>query len=138
MSNTGKILVIGTILLVIMGGVTAATILMGGLSNKTGERRMEQEVEAGITADGLYAIIDTAKGSITLELHYKKTPLTVCSFVGLAEGTLTAAAGKPFYNGLVFHRVIENFMIQGGDPEGKGSGIRVLRFLFPRDHHLVS
>ena len=85
MSNTGKILVIGTILLVIMGGVTAATILMGGLSNKTGERRMEQEVEAGITADGLYAIIDTAKGSITLELHYKKTPLTVCSFVGLVQ-----------------------------------------------------
>lgn len=79
--------------------------------------------------EGLFAIMDTSKGEICLQLYYDKTPLTVTNFVGLAEGTLDAAAGKPYYDGLTFHRVIslangdnQNFMIQGGDPEGTGSG----------------
>ena len=79
--------------------------------------------------DGLFAVIETANGNISLELFYKETPLTVTNFVGLAEGTLDAAKGKPFYNGLKFHRVIskangddQDFMIQGGDPKGNGSG----------------
>ncbi|WP_024468465.1 peptidylprolyl isomerase, partial [Treponema pedis] len=71
---------------------------------------------------GLYASIDTDKGVIVVKLYYKETPLTVCNFVGLAEGTLDAAKGKPFYNGLTFHRVIADFMIQGGCPEGTGTG----------------
>lgn len=72
--------------------------------------------------EGVFAVINTDKGDIVLELYYKETPLTVTNFVGLAEGTLDAAGGKPFYDGLKFHRVISNFMIQGGDPKGNGTG----------------
>ncbi|MBQ4822807.1 peptidylprolyl isomerase [Aquimarina sp. MMG016] len=75
--------------------------------------------------DGLYAKFNTTKGSILVNLEYKKTPGTVGNFVGLAEGNLENQAipqGKPYYNGLKFHRVIADFMIQGGDPQGTGSG----------------
>jgi peptidylprolyl isomerase len=63
-----------------------------------------------------------------LRLEFQKTPLTVCNFVALAEGTMDVAGGKPFYNGLTFHRVIEDFMIQGGCPQGTGSGGPGYRF----------
>jgi peptidylprolyl isomerase len=72
--------------------------------------------------DGLYARINTGKGDIVVRLFYDKTPLTVCNFVALAEGRMNASAGKKFYDGLTFHRVINDFMIQGGDPAGNGSG----------------
>jgi peptidylprolyl isomerase len=72
---------------------------------------------------GLFAKIATTKGDIYVRLEYQKTPLTVCNFVGLAEGTLTRATRRgPFYDGLTFHRVIPDFMIQGGDPQGNGRG----------------
>jgi peptidyl-prolyl cis-trans isomerase A (cyclophilin A) len=67
----------------------------------------------------IYASFDTTEGTFKVRLFADKTPKTVENFVSLAEGTKT---GKPFYNGTIFHRVIPNFMIQGGDPEGTGRG----------------
>ena len=82
--------------------------------------------KAGIINDGLFANIVTSKGVILIMLEPLKTPVTVANFVSLAEGTNTAVKselkGKKFYNGLKFHRVIKDFMIQGGDPLGTGSG----------------
>jgi peptidylprolyl isomerase len=83
--------------------------------------------------DGLYADIETNKGHIIVELDYQKAPVTVANFVTLAEGknefvTKDYLKKKPFFDGLKFHRVIESFMIQTGDPEGTGSGDTGYRF----------
>jgi peptidylprolyl isomerase len=72
--------------------------------------------------DGLFAVIDTTRGQIVVKLAYDKVPLTVSNFTALAEGKMNAAKGKPFYDGLTFHRVIADFMIQSGDPLGNGMG----------------
>lgn len=76
--------------------------------------------------DGLYAEFVTNKGNMTAKLFYKKVPVTVANFVALAEGTHPKAKeefkGKPYYDGIIFHRVIDSFMIQGGDPTGTGAG----------------
>jgi len=77
-------------------------------------------------ADGIYAEFVTSKGTTVAELKYEDTPLTVANFIALAEGTQEAVdsvyKGKKFYDGLIFHRVIKDFMIQGGDPKGNGQG----------------
>ena len=76
--------------------------------------------------DGLYAKVDTNKGEIQLKLTFDQTPVTVANFVSLAEGTNRQVdsifTGKAYYDGLIFHRVIADFMIQGGDPTGTGQG----------------
>ncbi len=75
--------------------------------------------------DGIYAKFNTTKGEILVKLTYDKTPGTVGNFVALAEGNMENAVkpqGKPYYDGLKFHRVIPDFMIQGGCPTGTGTG----------------
>lgn len=80
-----------------------------------------------IKLDGIFATINTNKGAIVLQLEFEKTPITVANFISLAQGknefvTDKNLKGKPFFDGLKFHRVIQDFMIQGGDPQGTGAG----------------
>src|SRR3954465_5114249 len=75
--------------------------------------------------DGVYAKFETTKGNIYCFLETATMPMTTANFIGLAEGTITNTAkpaGTPYYDGLIFHRVIPGFMIQGGCPKGNGSG----------------
>ena len=122
--NKIAVLILPITFLIIATAAAAAIILTG--DSEKGKKM--NAISAELQKDGIYAVIDTNKGDIVVELFYKETPMTVCNFVGLAEGTLDAAKGKPFYDGLTFHRVIANFMIQGGDPDGKGTGGPGYRF----------
>lgn len=82
--------------------------------------------------DGVYAEFVTNKGTFVAKLYHEDTPLTVANFIALAEGNNTMVdstfKGKKFFNGLTFHRVIKDFMIQGGDPKGDGTGNPGYRF----------
>ncbi len=89
--------------------------------------------------DGMYADMVTNKGTILLKLEFEKTPITVANFVSLANGTnkqvTDSLKGIKFYNGLTFHRVLNNFMVQTGDPLATGSGGPGYKFIdeFPKD-----
>ncbi len=103
---------------------TVLLFLLSGLLFSCNETADNSEDLKGLR-DGLYAKIVTNKGDMLLILEHEKTPLTVANFVGLAEGKIENSAkgkGKPYYDGLTFHRVVDNFMIQGGDPQGNGTG----------------
>ena len=94
--------------------------------------RVKVNAPGDVLADGLYAKISTNLGTMSARLDYEKVPLIVANFVGLAEGTKfynkdntkepVDPEGKPYYDGLIFHRVIKDFMIQGGCPLGNGTG----------------
>ena len=102
------------------------TLLMAVLTLFASNTILAGEKEKTELEPGIYAEFNTSRGVILCVLEYQKTPMTVGNFVGLAEGNLhiidTLNYDKPFYNGLKFHRVIQDFMIQGGDPDGNGSG----------------
>ena len=81
--------------------------------------------ETAKVGDGLYALFQTTEGDILLKLEMEKAPMTVANFVALAEGNhpeTKIKRGEPFFDGLTFHRVIPQFMCQGGDPKGTGEG----------------
>ncbi len=105
----------------ITGIVLAAFMFFGIKVGFAGDQELDQ---------GLYARIVTSRGEIICRLEMDKTPLTVANFAGLAEGSKDSNKGKGvrFYDGLVFHRVIPNFMIQGGCPQGTGTGEPGYRF----------
>jgi len=93
------------------------------MTSETNTAVIEQDVKE------MYAHFDTSEGKIKIKLHHKLAPKTVANFVGLAEGSKEFTdpvsgekATRRFYDGLIFHRVIPEFMIQGGDPLGQGTG----------------
>ena len=96
-------------------------LICGGLSIC---QENNQNVGAN-TMNYIHAKINTTKGDILINLEFERTPMTVANFVGLSEGNIKNTAkdlGVPYFNNLKFHRVIEDFMVQGGDPEGSGRG----------------
>lgn len=104
-------------------------ICLGMLSTtaQTAKKTTKPAAAAAAADSGIFAEMETSKGKIIIQLEYKKTPITAANFISLAEGTNAYVTdeklkGKPFYNGQKFHRVIADFMIQGGDPQGNGSG----------------
>lgn len=101
-------------------------ILMGfGLPGKKVSKELKKVVKELELGDGIYAEIVTSMGNIYVELEFEKAPLTVANFMGLQLGLIENTAkplGEAYYDSTIFHRVIPNFMIQGGDPKGNGTG----------------
>ena len=101
----------------ILGGCACLLWLVScGTSDQAGA---QSQAASGPLPEGLYAILTTDHGELVCRLEYQKTPLTVANFVGLAEGSIPndiKGEGEPYFDGIVFHRVLPNFMAQVGDP----------------------
>src|SRR5512147_1874905 len=109
----------------VIGALCGALVLSVGLA--AAQAGQAEKKEKSKLKPGVYAHFVTTEGNFTVQFFEKDAPKTVANFVGLAEGTIDPATGragqsKPFYDGLIFHRVIDGFMIQGGDPRGNGTG----------------
>ncbi|MFH0944484.1 MAG: peptidylprolyl isomerase, partial [Planctomycetota bacterium] len=109
-------------------GMTTVAALLGASGNLSAQVAATSPVQEATKADGMYAVFDTSMGTIVCRLHYDKVPVTVANFVGLATGEKTwkdpktgADRNNPFYDGTTFHRVIKDFMVQGGCPLGTGT-----------------
>tara|TARA_Y100000994_G_scaffold247783_1_gene253880 strand:+ start:943 stop:2016 length:1074 start_codon:yes stop_codon:yes gene_type:complete len=106
--------------------ITILLLLLWGCDQQNNnETKENQPMNNAKNQDSIQAILETSKGNIIIELEFEKTPMTVANFVGLAEGNIKNDAkniGEPFFDGIKFHRVISDFMIQGGDPTGTGRG----------------
>jgi cyclophilin family peptidyl-prolyl cis-trans isomerase len=115
--------------------MTRRTMIVGALAASVLMTSNSWAASSGLK-EGLYAEFNTSKGKMLVRLEFEKTPLTVANFVGLAEGTkhysknggAPQKQNEPYYNGLNFHRVIADFMIQGGCPQGSGRGGPGYRF----------
>ena len=107
---------------------SSANARSSGSGQNTGRESVRARTDNAAFGNGLFARIDTNKGDIVVRLEFQRTPLTVINFVALAEGKMDAARGRPYYDGLIFHRVISDFMIQGGCPQGNGMGGPGYRF----------
>ena len=113
----------------LLPAILVTTIFSLFSCSKTGAQANYPDLE-----DGLYAELITSEGTILISLEYDKVPITVANFVGLVEGDLNEQGDmEPYYDGLTFHRVIANFMIQTGDPTGTGSGGP--GYTFPDEFH---
>lgn len=100
--------------------LVAGALLAGPAPRET--LRAAAQDQADRADPGLYAEIRTPRGILLCSLDYREAPMTVANFVGLAEGTLGPEPRRPFYDGLHFHRVVPDFVVQGGDPLGTGEG----------------
>ncbi len=104
--------------------VAVAAILLTSCTPIYKKMNVDKETYANLQ-DGLYANFQTTEGNMIVKFEDEKAPVTVANFIGLAEGKISnksKAKGIPFYDGTIFHRVIKDFMIQGGDPQGTGMG----------------
>ena len=104
--------------------IAIAAISLTSCNSIYKKMNVEKETYEGLS-EGLYANFQTSKGNMIVKFDDKDAPITVANFVGLAEGKIdnkAKAKGVPFYDGTIFHRVIKDFMIQGGDPKGTGMG----------------